>query len=168
MYITPDHIVGEVWFHHQELGIDLKLRHKIQKHCFKSRTTVHRMSPRQHNSKAWHMGTDIIFGKAMICHAVSIKTAKILLPLVCSFQAAHLWYQSTGSLYQHYMYHSNRGSDPDAEEQRGDANKDHRRRRKITIPCKALKHYPWHWKCIEHYGIELFSLCATWVWAVQA
>lgn len=31
MYITPNHVVGKVWFHHQELGIDLKLRQKLQK-----------------------------------------------------------------------------------------------------------------------------------------
>ena len=28
MYVTPHHIVGEVWFQHQEFGINLELRDK--------------------------------------------------------------------------------------------------------------------------------------------
>lgn len=34
MYITPDHVVGKVWLHHQELGIDLKLRQKLHKDSY--------------------------------------------------------------------------------------------------------------------------------------
>lgn len=31
MYITPDHIVGEVRFHHQELGIHLELKYIVSR-----------------------------------------------------------------------------------------------------------------------------------------
>lgn len=36
VYITPDHIVGKVWFQHQELGINLELRDGGQKAQYNS------------------------------------------------------------------------------------------------------------------------------------